>query len=611
MHYEPIKVIELVESIKLIFYKQVFNIIKGKAMKDALLQHYFVSFSFFIAICKQNSFKKIQDYCTYKLFYTEMLQRNIFAMVEFLSSFFKMKVLEKIFNYSQREYFRMTITFIMNTLIKPYLKQAFENIKNNIVDKKANIEEIESDSKKKNEVEEVSKNEIISKIVDNDFNKNENGDLIDDQNLDIIKNRILKNNEKKLINNTKNTKTNTNTNVENRYKDINLCNEDENNSFINYVNEDNENEKKKNTDLIRLKLKNEQKEISEQLTNEIINNILFSEIKGPNIKIIPNKSLKNQILFSNIESSYLHNNLRRDFTSLEDLSFSFSDSIMSFSNFSIFNKTIKDKKKENSVNFYIKSIAPRLIKLIREEIFENYSRIYNNISKPLIMNSSEIMKNLKNVKDNELMKLQKYPDNIEKISDIINKDKILKKFEPINKKLRLKDNILIDNYYDNFLNECIIETVIDIIEGERLYGKDGEPLKWSNRKREISLKYDENDPKKLADFVIEELINILQNKIGLINDNYDNLNTDQVDEEKKKRLSKLIKNEIKESDYMTENFELIEAKIKIELTDTVLERIIHETVEILEHIRYSRERSDLYQNKSIYACSSLPKLKTL
>ena len=61
---------------------------------------------------------------------------------------------------------------------------------------------------------------------------------------------------------------------------------------------------------------------------------------------------------------------------------------------SFFNKTIIDHKKNNLLYFYQKHIAPRLIKLIRNEIISKYDLIYDNISKPYINNSDKIMMSL-------------------------------------------------------------------------------------------------------------------------------------------------------------------------------------------------------------------------
>ena len=58
---------------------------------------------------------------------------------------------------------------------------------------------------------------------------------------------------------------------------------------------------------------------------------------------------------------------------------------------SYFNKTIIDKRKFYLIKFYQNKIAPKLIDLIRQEIFLKYDRIYNNISQPYENNSKELM----------------------------------------------------------------------------------------------------------------------------------------------------------------------------------------------------------------------------
>ena len=81
------------------------------------------------------------------------------------------------------------------------------------------------------------------------------------------------------------------------------------------------------------------------------------------------------------------------------------------------------------------------------------------------------------------------------LSEIINKEKILKEFEPINIKIRNEDNITSDNFYDNMLNNCLIDTTIELINKERLYNECGNPIPWSSRTHNIYYKYDKNNPK--------------------------------------------------------------------------------------------------------------------
>ena len=280
----------------------------------------------------------------------------------------------------------------------------------------------------------------------------------------------------------------------------------------------------------------------------------------------------------------------------------------SYSAFSVFNRTIKDKKKEHSLYLYYKKIAPRLIKLIKEEIYLKYPRIYENISMPLKNKSVGLMMSL-SLQDADMLR-----DNYkcvmmkENIKNIIDKEKILKKFEPINKQIRSKDNLTSDNFYDNILNECLVDTAIELINKERLYGENGDPLAWSSRTHELIFKYKKDDPKKLAKYVCNSILKTLHSRIGLITENYDYLNAEQINNERDKRLIDNIKSELDEDEYQWRNLEMEETQLKVEIAELIMDQLYNENIEILEHIQFSRNRPDLYLHKSIYACEEIPKL---
>ena len=158
------------------------------------------------------------------------------------------------------------------------------------------------------------------------------------------------------------------------------------------------------------------------------------------------------------------------------------------------------------------------------------------------------------------------------------------------------------------LNDCIIDTAIELIYKERLYGKNGNPLKWSSRIHELSYKFNQNEPKVFARYICKSILRILYNRIGLINDNYDFMNTDQINMEKERRLIKVIKKDLNDNEYQWNNLELEETQLKIEATESILDQLYNEIIEILEHIQYNRIKPELYQNKSIYACEEIPKL---
>ena len=486
-------------------------------------------------------------------------------------------------------------------IIKSNKEEEKQKIENNISDDRNKIKEINWDLKIENLIKNNDK-----KLFNEEIEEYQN-DFLNPQEIEKIK--INLNNDNIKI-------------TENRYpqeinnKEDNEINNSEEDNII-CINID---EKKCKNSLIKLKSIYDPEKISNEFTNDIINKILFNEISNSKIKIIPHKSFKNQIFnhigaqssLSNTDSSNIskkESTFLRQFSFQEDSLSSLNDSIMSsYSVFSVFNKTIKDKKKEHSLYLYINTIAPKLIKLIIKEIYEKYEMIYDNISTPLKNDSKGLMISFF-LQNSEILKQSfKCPCKFKNIRDIIDKEKILKKFEPINKKIRFKNNFTSDNFYDNILNECLIETAIEIIVNERFYGTNGNPLKWSTRNHILVFKYTKNNPKPLCDLVIKKLNYFLHNRIGLLVENYDYMNVEQINIERGKRLSMVIKKEFEESENQWTNLEMEETQVKLEVTEKILDQFISEILEILEHIQFSRERPDLYQGKSIYGCENIPKL---
>lgn len=139
------------------------------------------------------------------------------------------------------------------------------------------------------------------------------------------------------------------------------------------------------------------------LTEEIISKLITTEIKSPKKKLIPLKKFKfdkfdkmstqNALNNSFGSAGNSHDHLSKEFglgglsqLSLQDELLSLNDSLMSnYSANSVFYKTIKDKKKEKTINLYYKEIAPRLIRLIRKEIITKYDQIYENIKMKVLI----------------------------------------------------------------------------------------------------------------------------------------------------------------------------------------------------------------------------------
>ena len=517
---------------------------------------------------------------------------------------------------------------------EPEKQNEIKNEENEIIKKDKNEDKaIEIKEEKKNDEKEDIKQDKNEEEKNEDKNENE-----EKENLDLIEiEDILLNDENDKISKTKKQEEEENEKILNMFKNLEIRNakkENKNNDIkieLNRITFKISEEKPEKNEIKKvnkdIKKEKPDDKFCDDLTEEIIKNLISTEIVKKCNNLLPIKTYKFDKLDLNLSNNFLNTSGSINFREniLKDGSIPTQNSLPyrdnSFPNFylnesmmssisasSIFNRTIKDKKKEKSLLLYLKKIAPILIRFIQEEIYIKYPRIYENISTPLKNNYKEIMvalelQNAEMIRDN-----YKRPIIKEKINDIIDKQKILKRIEPINKEIRNKDNILDDNYYDKMLNECIIDTAIEIIKKEKLYGEDGEPLPWSGRTRELIYKYEKNKPKKLVDYVTEKLIDILNTKIGLINSNYEYLTQEQINSEKEKRLIKTLKEELKEREEHWNNLEIEETQLKIEITEIINEQLYNEVMEILEHIALSRKKPELYQNKSIFVCEEIPKL---
>ena len=488
---------------------------------------------------------------------------------------------------------------------------------------------------------EENKNKILNIQKDNedeeysgDFHdiksNSESSDILIDDKTKNDKNRNDLNDKQNQINNRnidqikKVPETNTSSN---KFNDANLNKKNNENNNINI-----EDKKETNNSINDIKLDkiDNPNKFSEILTEEIIKQILHTEIMSPEIKLIPNKSFKKvdnnintntndgiQSLFSELVN--LDNDkdlnymgiINQDSLLSDDSKISLNNSlIFSTSTYSIFNKTVKDKKVEKSINLYMDNIAPKLIKIIQKELILKHKRIYDNISTPFTNDSKNIIMAL-SLQDNILFK-DNYKQKIfkESLEDIIDKKNLLKKFDKINNDIRIKDNISSDNYYDKILNECIIDTVIELINKERINFIKGEPLIWSDEKRELINIYDiRNDPKKFSIHICKLLVHLLNTKLGKMSDNHNLINSEKINIQNENKLNKVMKEEVVELEKNWENLEIEETKVKLEAVDYIFEMILRENIEILGHVENNRKRPDLYQYKSIYACPAMPKLE--
>ena len=275
--------------------------------------------------------------------------------------------------------------------------------------------------------------------------------------------------------------------------------------------------------------------------------------------------------------------------------------IFQYSISSEFNKTIKDKKNKLETNLYNEYIIEKFILLILKEIKKNYSRIYENISVPYKANYEQIIV-ASYLQDNELLNdCYKELKVKEDLKNIINKKEILEKFNTINRKIRKKKGLEENNYYDNLINECIVDATIEILNKERAYGEQGEPFPFSKRAKELCFKYNKDDPKPLMRHVYKEIKRMLFGKGNIIKEN------SPIFDKNDPFLMNIFKKEMEGEDIWSD-LEIQEEQVKSIASSIIFEQLINEVIEILEHVQLNRKRPELYQDKSIYACDDIPRL---
>ena len=598
-------IINLVNIINSIQKRKIFTFLYKMYFDNYKKKTYTIGFNYLTVICKIYSFKKIQEYSRnlelyeafmelfkpfirnrFKKFVKYYLEIKIRNFVWIIELFYKYKAMNKLFTYCERDFKKEIINFLIFTIKKPLKAYFFKKLLLYKI-KSSNIN-INKEKYPFNQNEKMLYEQIdITYNNSNDTNKNYSIDQKANKSVEL--NKDVKNNEA----------------IENN-SCLNI------NGLLNAEFKDNFGILSEIKDPIKL---------TDELANIIIEKIIETEIKpfSPLEKMIPYKSFKYDIIPKSQNNSLNNSYISSSCASLDQLSInnnnninnnsindsriqSLNDSLISQMSYnSEFNKTIKDKKREQAMSFYVKKIAPKLIKIICDEIKLNYNRIYENISTPLKTDFEEIIIALE-LKDNEQLK-QNYRvlEVKEEINDIINREKIIKKFGIINKKIRKKYNQNIDELFDIFLNLNLIDTAIEIINKERIYGEVGEPFSfYSKRNREIGFKYKKNEPKKLVKLIYKLLMEYINNPIFLIKDSV--INADE------NKIVNYFKKDLEENECQWEDLEIVETQSKLEVTEIILDQLYNEVIEILEHVQLSRKSGDLYQEKSIYACKDIPKL---
>ena len=511
--------------------------------------------------------------------------------------------------------------------------------KNNINNAVENKETLELNEKKsRNNINEI-KNDLKEININNDNNNKQ----INNTN-DIIKNTAENNYQVNLILSNSVKNNNLNPELNNNISNSNNANNLRYNENIE-VTETNINKeclKEKNIKIINEKDEKKYKifsklsddliqKISENLSEDIISSLLSSEIKDKKKSLFKKKkeinaSLNNSsaslIVSQNSMSIGSHSpgrnypsnkngnlvNNNDSYQTISSVNNSQSEAIL---NNSIFMRTLDEIKKEKILNLYNDKIAPSLIDKIENNIEKNYENIINNLKIPLRIDEAKMINGLM-LKDRSLSissKIRFCNENITQVKFV--EEKILKDFEIVDKEIRSNDNIINDNYYDKILNKCIYDTTNELIEKQRKYGIIGEPLFWSIRTKDIDYKYKNKDKYSKTIFInkiIKEMKKIIDTKMGLIAENYEYLDMDQLNQDRDKKFMESITSELKDNEDYYQIFETQETYVKLSLSRIIMDQLLNEIVEILEHVQYSRKEPDKYQSKSIYACEDIPRL---
>ena len=600
-------IIKFIYSLKSFLTKRFFSSLHKINFDSKKMNNYLIAFRKLIIINKIYAFKKIEKYMKYfeyyeafkelfrpflhnrfKIFILNCYEMRIRKFILILEMFFKYKGMNKLFIYCERDFKREIINFLILTIQKPFYDYfmgklfSFNKLRINYQNNEI-------------EYEQIKQKPIIKEVIyyeeNNIFNCNQNYNYNPEFNNQATNILLIKHEQED--------------NKENEINNYIRIKE-----YLNIENNDISNEIISKDYLKKLAEVKNPELLAEELSDILVRKIVNTELKlfSPFENIIPYKSFKYNIIPKSQNGSLNNSFISSSCASLDQISLSsnysnLNESMLSqTSYYSEFNKTIKDKKREQAMNFYIKKIGPKLIGLICDEIKHNYLRIFKNIKTPLKTNFEEIVIALK-LKDNEQLKRNYRILKVnEQLKDIIDKEKIIKKFEKINRKIRIKYNQNnINENFDLFMNLNIIDTAIELINKERFYGETGEPFAYnSTRTRCIGYKYEENNCQKLVDYIHKNLFDYLKNPIFLINDNI--VNADE------KNIVKYFKRDLEENEEQWQDMEIVETQSKLEVSELILDQLYNEIIEILEHVQLNRKRPELYQEKSIYACEDIPKL---
>ena len=595
---------KFLDKIKIIINKNTFLNLRNLYLYECIKIRYSRAFLVMITLCKRYQFKKIyDDYLHSKAKKKTQLQNKEKLLFNYNNEYnkeetklenFTIKIqnfiflISRVFNYgtflkiylfSDLNYKRKSISFLIKAIKKPYIMKSVEKIMQLINSK--NIFYLKTSFKINKMLSDIVSDKLIQERYPSNINmKNSNHNINNNQNLisEILNDDSSQ--TQKLILNESSFIQSPNKNIPN-------------NSIVFSEQELVKFNKIKNTEIF-----------ADKFTEYLIEKIVNYEIINKNI-LLP-------IKITHFENNSLNNSLRSNRNNSQNILDQFDQNNNSnnsllrslfnqSSNGSEFSKTVQELKKDEEIIFFAKYLSPILIKIICNEIKIKYERIYNNISTPLKSEFEDLIIALELKNNDQLRKNYRILYAEEELKDIINKNRIISVFLSEAAKIRKKFNIFQKNInFDIYLSECIVDTSIELINNERLYGEIGEPFPFSFRNLELVFKYDKNNSEKLIKYIYNSLNEFLTKPIFLIKDGMNNFD--------EKRLITYFKKDLEDNECQWEDLEIVETQSKLEVTEIIMNQLYNEVIEILEHVQLNRVRPELYQYKSIYGCEDIPKL---
>ena len=356
----------------------------------------------------------------------------------------------------------------------------------------------------------------------------------------------------------------------------------------------------------------------DKLTEDIIKNICQTEIIQKN-KLLPIKSNNNELNINsslmNENSSSINNNLnsKNINTDLIPLGIEHYNNskisldkslIFSSSAYSVFNKTILEKKKDLKENFFREKMAPKIIKILNDELVNKYQIIYEYIISPVKIKIEDFLLTLK-IEDRETA-IKQYKKELfkEKFDELINKKMLLNKINNVTNEIRKKYCLENEYNHDKILNECIVDSIIELINNTKLsYNFEEAKLIFNeeNLYLQSQIKTILKDKNKFVNHLCKSLLFLLEKKLGQKQNEFDLVDEDKIKEKNEIKLNNEIKEEIKEKDNeILNNYKLEETKIKFEVSEYIFDILLKETVDILDNIQNSRKYLKYDFNSSIF-----------